>query len=252
METTVELLIAGGFVALLLVAVDVGRWLAGRHLERGAEHTIDAGTIQGAMLGLLALLLGFSFGGASSRYVERQDLVVADASAIQSAWLDADLLDRDASERLRMQLAAYLEHRLEYAVDSGASRHSELRESEHHLDRLWTIAVASDGDAAVLKAATLDSVRALFDVLDRRVAAAHKHLPVAILVLLVICSLLTLMVIGYSGRLDGHRRVLLTRVLAVLIASALLATVDMDHGRIGLIQVSDAPLERLAEQRLYR
>ncbi len=247
-----ELLLAALFVGLLLGSVDIGRWLAGHHLERGSAHTIDAGAIQGAMLGLLALLLGFSFGGASSRFVERQDLVVADASAIQSAWLDADLLASSGADALKRELGTYLAHRLTYAADDVEARSAELSDSERRLDRLWRITVEAEAEAPELKAEALRSVQALFDVLDRRVAAAHKHLPVAILALLVICSLLTLMVIGYSGRLDGHRRVLLTRVLAVLIASALLATVDMDHGRIGLIQVSDAPLARLAEQRLQR
>lgn len=250
MSTWMELLLALVFIGLLLAVVDLGRWLAGRHLERGPEHAVDAGTIQGAMLGLLALLLGFSFGGASSRYVERQDLVVADASAIQSAWLRADLLapaDRDA---LRAELQTYLDHRLQFSADRGAARSAELQDSERRLDRLWSITVNASAEDPETRLAVAESVDALFDVFDQRVSAAEKHLPIAILVLLVVCSLLTLMVIGYSGRLSGHRRTMLTRVLAALIALALLSTVDMDHGRIGLIRVSEAPLQRLAEERL--
>ncbi|MBY6203954.1 bestrophin-like domain [Halomonas denitrificans] len=252
MTPWMELLIAILFVAVLLVAVDIGRWLAGRHLERGSEHTIDAGTIQGAMLGLLALLLGFSFGGASGRFVERQDLVVADRSAIEAVWLRADLLPPEASAALRDELVDYLAHRLGFSADQTIAGQSALPVAEQRLDRMWSIVVNARDIAPPLHVEVLDAVGALFDVLDRRVAASHRHLPMAILALLVICSLLSLLVIGYSGRLSGHRRTLLTRVLAVLIAAALLATVDMDHGRVGLIQVSDAPLDRLADRLVAR
>lgn len=249
-NTTMEIVLAIVYLVLLLGAVEIGRWLAARHLNSGREQVMDTGAIQGAMLGLLALLLGFSFGGASDRFVERQDLVVADANAISTAWLRAGLLSDDDAQSLRSDLERYLEHRLKVSAERTALDPDQLAKTDGFHDRLWNGAVAAEAGNAELHVAALTSINELIDVFEQRIAAAQRHLPEAILLLLVICSLLTLLVIGYSGRMSGVKRTVLTRALAVLIALALLATVDMDHARIGLIQVSDAPLERLVDQRL--
>ena len=63
--------------------------------------------------------------------------------------------------------------------------------------------------------------------------------------LLVACSLLAIAVIGYGCGLGGDRRAPLTVPLAILIATALWITIDLDHPRAGLMQLSDAPLEAL-------
>lgn len=250
MNTALELVLALIFLVLLLAAVEVGRLLAARHLRQGAEQTMDTGAIQGAMLGLLALLLGFSFGGASSRFVERQDLVVADANSISTAWLRAGMLEGAAVDDVRGELERYLEQRIHVSADRSALQPEVLVETAAYHDRIWERALAADAISDEHQVSVLESVNEMIDVFELRVAAAQRHLPEAILLLLVICSLLTLLVIGYAGVMGGMRRTVLTRTLAALIALALLATVDMDHARIGLIQVSDAPLHRVAEDRL--
>lgn len=248
MTTSLEIVLAAAFVLALLAMVEVGRLLAARHLAHGEDHAIDAGAIQGAMLGLLSLLLGFSFGGAAGRYLERQDLVVDEASAIHAVALRADLLPNESRDGLRGALAAFLQHRLDHRVEHDSLSEIERQASGELLDELWQIAVSADESEPEYRIAVLEAIGALIDVGEARVAASERHLPIAILVLLVACSLLTLLVIGYAGRLDGRRRNLMTRALAVLIALAFMATVDMDHGRIGLIRVAETPLDRLADE----
>jgi hypothetical protein len=54
--------------------------------------------IDGAVFGLMALLLGFSFSGAVSRFDTRRELIVQETNAIGTAWLRVDLLP-DAARR---------------------------------------------------------------------------------------------------------------------------------------------------------
>lgn len=249
-NTTMEIVLAIVFLVLLLGAVEIGRLLAARHLQAGREKVMDTGAIQGAMLGLLALLLGFSFGGASSRFVERQDLVVSEANAISTTWLRAGLLEGEVANGIRNELARYLEQRIRVSADRTVLQPEILAETARFQDRIWKQAQAASALSEEHHVAVLESINEMIDIFYLRIAAAERHLPVAILLLLVICSLMTLLVIGYAGVMSGTRRTVLTRTLAALIALALLATVDMDHGRIGVIQVSDAPLYRVAESRL--
>ena len=59
--------------------------------DRAPDHN-HLGTIQGAMLGLLGLLLGFSFSGAMGRFTDRQDALAREANAIETAYERAELL----------------------------------------------------------------------------------------------------------------------------------------------------------------
>ena len=83
-----ETLIAVVLFALLLLCVEVGFRLGRRAKASFDEPTkTQIGTIQGAILGLLGLLLGFSFAMAASRFEVRKQLVIDEAYAIGTAAL---------------------------------------------------------------------------------------------------------------------------------------------------------------------
>jgi hypothetical protein len=71
------------------------------------------GTMQGAILGILALLLGLSFSGATTRFVERQDVLVREANSIGTAYLRADLLGSPWRESIKNHLRDYTAARIE-------------------------------------------------------------------------------------------------------------------------------------------
>jgi len=78
-----EWLILGGSIALFLLAIKAGFRLGRRNRLSIGEHTkSQINTIQGAILGLLALLLGFTFAMAISRFEVRKQLVLDEANAI--------------------------------------------------------------------------------------------------------------------------------------------------------------------------
>src|SRR4051812_44090189 len=83
-------------VALLLAAW-LGSWLC-RRLSFDEKHRDDFSLILTATLPLLGLLIGFSFSMAANRYDMRKNLEEAEANAIGTEYLRADLLpvaDRD-------------------------------------------------------------------------------------------------------------------------------------------------------------
>jgi hypothetical protein len=240
-------IVAGGLLLLLLAGLETGYRLGRRVAERGdAQSGGQVGAIQGAVLGLLGLLLGFSFAGAAGRFIERQDLIVTEANAIGTAWLRADLLDEPYRAQLKDELARYVRHRIE-----GSQRLREgLREADKaeiaaFHDRIWR--AARDGVLAqpTTMVVVLPPVNDVIDLHATRVAAGRKHLPVLILGLLIACSVLGISVIGYGCGLSRRRAFPMTAALAVLISAALWTTIDLDHPRRGLLQLSDAPLREL-------
>src|SRR5688572_23779100 len=75
-----DLSVAVGLLLLMLLALECG-FRAGRRAIADADLRAggQVGAIQGALLGLLGLLLGFSFAAAGARFLERQDLIVSEA-----------------------------------------------------------------------------------------------------------------------------------------------------------------------------
>jgi hypothetical protein len=238
---------AVGLLLLLLLALEAG-FRAGRHTKRkrATEMTSQVGPIQGAILGLLGLLLAFSFAAAGARFLERQDLIVQEANAIGTAYLRADVLDEPYRSELRAALKRYTERRIEVSrrLEAGATL-ADMAEVEQLHSRIWK--AASDGVAARPAAmlAVLTPVNEVIDLHATRVAAARKRLPSLVLVSLIASSMLAVWVIGYGTGLAGPRHVPLTFALTILIGMAFWITIDLDRPRAGLIRLSDAPLEAL-------
>jgi len=76
----------------------------------------DIGTLTGAALGLLALLLAFSFSLALSRYDARRTLVLEEANAIGSTANFALMLPEPARKPIHKMLRAYTEVRIGLGV----------------------------------------------------------------------------------------------------------------------------------------
>jgi hypothetical protein len=94
----------------LLAAATIGYrghiWLRQR---RGETDTESHDHLLSAVLGLLALLLGFTFSLALNRYEARRDLVVQEANAIGTTWLRAQLLEPPNSAAMSNLLRSYLD-----------------------------------------------------------------------------------------------------------------------------------------------
>lgn len=250
MPSLVERLVQEGMLAIAILALvigslEIGFRLGRRRADRGGSAAVASaqiGAIQGALLGLVGLLLGFSFAAAASRFLERQDLIVRDANAIGTAHLRADLLPPPYRDELKRALEGYAEHRIDSEVLFGAASPRIRSEFAAFHKRIWDAArdgVRAEPSATVV---VLDAANEVIDVHALRISAGRKHLPPLVLGLLFGASGLALLVIGYGCGLVRDRKAPMSVPLAVLIAAALWTTIDLDHPRRGLLRLSDAPL----------
>jgi len=245
--TAFNLGVALGLLALLIVSLEVG-FRRGRRavLERDVTSSAQLGAVQGAVLGMLGLLLAFSFAAAGGRFLERQDLIVAEANAISTAWLRADLIGEPARSELRSALQAYTAHRVATSAHfRGRLSEADVAEIERLHERIWKSAVAGLEARPHAIVALLNPVNEVIDLHSARVYSAQKHLPLLVLALLVASSALALGVIGYGSGVANRRSLAMTVPLAAVIAVALWVTIDLDYARRGMLQLSDAPLQGL-------
>jgi len=242
-----ELAVGIALLLGLLVALELGFRLGRRSVQaREAPSGGQVGAIQGAILGLLGLLLGFSFAGAAGRFLERQDLILQEANAIGTAFMRAEMLDEPHRGQLRGALADYVRHRVEVSstLRFGLTAGMRAQIGEFH-KQIWKAASEGASSKPATMEVVLPPVNQVIDLHSCRLAAGRKHLPSPVMVLLVACSALAMSVIGYSCGLANRRYLTMTVPLAMLIAAALWTTIDLDYPRAGLIQLNDAPLKEL-------
>lgn len=238
--------------AALLVAVEIGFRLGRRRAARSNEQERShISALQAALLGLLALLLGFTFAMAVARSDARRGLVIEEANAIGTTVLRARLLPPSATEKIGELLRRYVRARLDFYVAGVDPEHlaaanataSELQE------QLWEAAreVAREDPYALPVGLFVQSLNELIDVGEERRTAFDNHVPETVLWLLFAASACALGYIGFGSGLVGRRRFRSTAVFSLLIALVLAVILDLDRPRRGLIRVSQASLERLLE-----
>ena len=109
-----------GTVLIIVVLAETGGWLGRRaFLVNGGADKVYTGPAVGATLGLLAFMLAFSFGSATSRYEERRNLVLTEANAIGTANLRTDLLSPPYADAARCLFFGYVTDRLQFVRDKA-------------------------------------------------------------------------------------------------------------------------------------
>lgn len=237
LEFLVAGLVLGGTFVVLEVAYQAGL------RSKPKEAPPQLSTVQGAMLGLLGLLLGFSFSGATGRFIDRQDIVVQEGNAIGTAYLRADLLDEPHASALRTALRAYCDARITLFEDVSTERNAKVRAEMARLQAdVWKAGVDGVRGKDPRAAMVLPPLNEVFDLLSTRDSVVDRHIPPIVLGLLCGCAAMSIATIGYGCGLQRRRGIATVGGFALLIAVALWVTIDFDYPRRGLIKVSDRPL----------
>ncbi len=239
-----------GIVLALAGAMVLGN-VIGRRGPRGAASSLDT-TLAGAGLGLLALMLGFTFSMALSRYEARRTAVLEEADAIGTAWLRAGLLPAPQGAQSRKLLEEYARLRLALhspRVAAEGESAADIARSVALQDQLWALA---EGAARADPSGTgvrlyIPALNDMIDDHERRLSTLRTHVPDAVMWLLIG---VTGAVLGYTGYIEGRegsRLGLANLAMAVMVACVIVLIMDLDRPERGLVQVSSQPLLDLVQ-----
>ncbi|TAK82810.1 MAG: hypothetical protein EPO12_06720 [Aquabacterium sp.] len=229
-------------VAVLAVAELGWRWGRRRHAQADDGERNQVSAISAAVLGLLALLIGFTFSMAVNRFDLRQGLVLEEANAIGTTALRAQLLQPAAEAEVVRLLRQYVQVRLDFH-DAGIDErrlHAVNAQTAVVQQALWRVAMQQargGGNAAQVNL----FIMALNDTIDlhgKRLAAMRNHVPPTVILLLLLVTLGAVGLVAYGGGLHARRQLVAQTVLAVLLVLAIMLIVDLDRPRRGLILVS--------------
>ena len=105
---------AGLLFAGSLLALEVGRRIGTRHLAAEKDKAnVGLGTVEGAIFGLMGLLLAFTFSSSLTGFDLRRQLIVDEANAINTAYARLDVLPAETQSTLRDLFRQYLSARID-------------------------------------------------------------------------------------------------------------------------------------------
>lgn len=231
---------------LLLGLAELG-FRAGYRLfvAKDESRKSQIGGIQGAVLGMLALLLGFTFSMAVARYEVRRDLVLQEANSIGTTYLRAALLPVAHKNAVENLLRQYVDVRLDFfsaGSDAAKIADAENRTAKLHLD-LWAHAIASSREAPTPITATF--INALNDTIDldaSRLNAFRSRVPGSVWLLVLVVAGAGCYASGYGAGASGARTRFSNVMLPILIAVVITLIADFDRPRHGLINVNQRPM----------
>ncbi len=129
------------FVALfglIFSATEIG-FQIGRRLRSSIDDASrsEYNTIQGAVLGLLALLLGFTFAMSVSRYQAGKELIIDESNAIGTTFLRARFLPEPYGSEVSNLMRRYVDVLLKFygsGIDPKNSARRTTRRNEYRMN----------------------------------------------------------------------------------------------------------------------
>ena len=224
------------------------------HSEMARQEIIERESkivtvLEGALLTLFGLLIGFTFSMAVSRYDTRKSLVLTEANAIGTTWLRTALLTEPTRSEEQSLLRQYVQQRCRSSLRAGHDRAADgdsLKRSYDLQARMWAVASIT---LRIIRTVTtslfLSTLNDSIDVSEERTAANENRIPPEAWWMLLFVGFAATLLVGLDVR---ARSWALQATLPFVLAGALGMTMDMDSPRYGLIRITQPSMDRVAQQ----
>lgn len=237
-------LLVPAFALFLGSAVEIGyRFGLWRRTHAPGESEQPVGAVVASILGLLALVLGFTFGFAASRFDSRRITVLEEANAIGTTFLRTEFLPPEDQQASREKLREYVKLRI---MGSGSSNPlGEIAQSETLQMELWShaVKVGKDQPTSEMVSLYVDSLNNLIDLHSTRVLVGiRSRIPFVMWLGLLAMSFLSMVAVGYQSGHAATRRSPVLVVMIVCFTLVLGLIADLDRGQEGFLQISQQAL----------
>lgn len=208
----------------------------------------DRDVIVAATLTLLGLIIGFTFSMAVSRYDQRKNYEEAEANAIGTEYVRADLLSTTDAARVRALLKDYLDQRILFYQTPNERALQQINARTAQLQtELWsTVRTSAKAEPTPIFALAVSGMNDVLNSQGYTQAAWWNRIPTAAWGLMVVMAICCNVLTGYGAhRAKGGPIRMIVLPLVLGIAFFLIADIDSPHR--GIIQVVPQNLASLSE-----
>ena len=230
-------------LAVVLAVSEIGWQLGVRAEGRGSSNLT---TLESAMLGLLALMIAFTFSMALSRFDLRRDALLNEANVISTTALRARLLPEPHRTETLKLLQEYLQIRLDIAR-SGSSlveRMTAVTRSNAIQESLWqqTKDIASKDKGLIPTGLFIESLNAMIDDQEKRLTALRSRLPNSVLLALFAIAAVAGAFAGYASGLEAKRSRVPVYLMGFVVSAVIFIILDLDRPSAGFITNNQQPM----------
>jgi hypothetical protein len=233
-----------------LASAEAGVLLVKRREKKGIKDKEGpVGSLMGALLALLAFMLGFTFSITASRYSERKHLVVDQAKAIGTCYLRTSLIPEKQKLETRKLLNQYI-NLLVDAANAPVIEKNNARIEALQIE-IWkqTASLKDEDMDSPLRSLYVSSVNQVIDVFgERKAVVLTFRIPSAIWAALLMLYIFCLFVVGLEVSSYKNRRSLNVPIMTAAFSLIVVLIAAMDASRKkGHFTVSQEPLIEIQE-----
>ncbi len=239
------LVLALAFVTLWLSAKVGASLRRKRHpedIEREDFDVVAAGTMT-----LLALIIGFSFSMAGSRFDQRKNLEELEADAIGTEYARTDFLPADNAAKVRSLLRNYLDQRISFYETRNDRQLRQIAATTAQLEAdLWsTVRVPAEAQPTPVITTAVTGMNDVLNSKGHTQAAWLNRIPLAAWGLMTAIAICCNLLIGYGAR-RGEAKALLLLVLPLIVSISFALIANIDSPRGGMVRVHPQNLMSLS------
>jgi hypothetical protein len=238
-------------LAVIVAASEIGHRLGLRAAGRRGDNVStlqdnNVSTLVGAVLGLLALMIGFTFAMALSRFEARRDAVLNEANAISTTALRARLLPESQRTEALKLLRDYVKVRLDISQRPvpAAELKVAIDRSTALQEALWQQAQAAAGkdNGMVPTGLFIQTLNEMIDDHEKRLTVFRNRVPNVVLLALFAVAAVAHAFAGYASGLAARGSRLPVYITGLLVSALILLILDLDRPSAGFIEVSQQPM----------
>lgn len=230
--------------ALLWLALEGGyRFGQWRKSHASDEREQPVGAMVASILGLVALVLGFTFSLVAARFDARRMGVLEEANAIGTTFLRTSFLPESQQVESARLLREYVVARIDGVQDITHAGQAIARSEVLHTE-LWAQAdsAAKRDPGSIMTGLYIQSLNEVIDLHATRLLAMRSRVPLVLWAALCFLSTLGMASVGYQSALAATRRSPAMLALVLTFSTVLYLIVDLDRGQEGLFRISQQPM----------
>ena len=249
LDSTPLAIVFTAMVIMAMLAIEFGFLIGKTNRKKFRDEQVTPiATVVGAVLAMMAFVIAFTFGSANTRFDARKAALLDDVTAIQTAYLRANLIPEPHRTTVRSLLRDYVQARAGIVYAYGQSDTLRLVQQRAAVlqELMWSHVekmAAEHGETRVNVLFT----RALNDVFNlhtkRVVLGAYYRIPSAMWLALIFASGVAMFAVGLQFGIGGNRRVHAANLsLSITFALVMVLAFDLDRPGEGLIAVNQQPM----------
>jgi hypothetical protein len=251
LQSTPAYLIAMVIFILIVTCYTIGHRQRSKAIANNPEEaSVDFGTVNGMLLGLLGLLMAFTFSMSNERFDARRNLVIEEANAIGTVILRTDVYPDSVRKLLRENLKDYVEARIAF-YQAGMDMEKAVgyfRQADGISKKIWSITAeyARKNNSITITSQLIPALNDMIDITTTRRAAGESTIPDSIMYFLFILCLSAAYLMGYENKTMMDWIVVIG--FSTMLSVTIFTIIDLDRPRSGLINM-DVPNQKIVELR---